>query len=118
MSVPGRTGSHTSAFTASGEKFGSTTTVFTPGGAKLRHAAAGLGGLGHGGLGAPDDHDLGLVVGHLEDLLHGVVGHGLVVAAVEELRQSPTGQVALGAAGSNTVGEPKAWGSVMASMNE
>ncbi len=30
MSVPGRTGSHTSAFTASGEKFGSTTTVFTP----------------------------------------------------------------------------------------
>ena len=68
------------------------------GGTQLRHAAAGLGRLGHGGLGAPDDHDLGLVVGHLEDLLHGVVGHGLVVAAVEELRQSPTGQVALGAA--------------------
>ena len=30
MSVAGRTGSHTSAFTASGEKLGSTTMVFTP----------------------------------------------------------------------------------------
>ena len=69
------------------------------GGAELRHAAAGLSGLGHGGLGAPDDHDLGLVVVHLEDLLDGVVGDGLVVAAVEELREGPTGQVALGAAG-------------------
>ena len=67
--------------------------------AQLGHTAAGLSGLGDGGLGAPDHDELGLVVLLVaEDLLDGVVCDGLVVAAVEELRQGPTGQVALGAA--------------------
>ena len=64
MSVAGRTGSHTSAFTASGEKFGIDHDGLHALGAQLGHAAARFCRLGLTEGWAPHmHHDLGLVVG-------------------------------------------------------
>ena len=68
--------------------------------AQLGYAAAGFGGLRHGRLGTPNNDDLCFVVRcGTEDLLHRVVGNRLVIASVEQLRQGPTRQIALRAAG-------------------